>query len=68
MHACVSAYAVLCCYELVFSYNCSLFKHFFLYVELVIIVVCLNTFFFTLNYHTFNLNCIPLHATLMVFF
>ena len=40
---------------------------------LVIIVVCLNTFFslsicLMLNYHTFNLNFIPLHATLMVFF
>ena len=40
---------------------------------LAIITICLNTFFplsvcLTLNYHTFNLNSVYLHVTLMVSF
>ena len=40
---------------------------------LTVIVMCLNAFFFmynlclTLNYHTFSLNCIHLHVTLMAY-
>ena len=43
--------------KLVFSYSSNLFKHF------VFLCICL-----TLNYHTFNLNFIHLHVTLMVCF
>ena len=41
---------------LFFSYNCNLFKHFFMYM-LYVELLCV-----------FNLNCIYLHVTLMVCF
>ena len=44
LRACFARLCVICCYQLVFSCNCKLFKHFFL-------CTCLTS-----NYHMFNFN------------
>ena len=48
-----------------FLYSVDMLSY-FINLFLAVIVICLNIYFFMMNYHTFSLNFIHLHVTLMV--